>query len=308
MPAHRYPNVSIIGAGRVGSSLAVALHAKGYPLVSIINRTGSAAIDLAKSVTCKKASTRISDIDPSSEMVFIAVPDDALRTTVKQLAGVKRLKFAKLFIAHTSGVHSSSILAPVRRKGAIVASMHPAQTFPATRKRSILHGIYFGIEGAPPALARAKQIAADLLAKTVVIPEAMKPLYHTACVFSSGYLVAVLNVIQELSTTLRLNVSWTDVFGPLMTTSIENTLKYSPVGALTGPVMRRDLSTISMHLESLEAYAPQFLPLYVVAGLEVARIATEQGKLTGEESRTLVHHFKQFLTTIPPSTKAKGKQ
>ena len=308
MPSHRYWKISIIGAGGVGSSLGAALHAKGYPFVSIINRTGAAAIDLAKSLKCKKASPRVSDIDPSSEIVLIAVPDDALPRIVKQLACVKRLKFAKLFVAHTSGVHSSSILEPIRRKGALVASMHPVQTFPALLQRSTLHGIYFGIDGAPPALARARTLAADLQAKTVVIPDAMKPLYHVASVFSSSYLVAILNVIQQISRTLGLNESWTDVFGPLMTRSMENTLKHSAAGALTGPVMRRDLSTISMHLESLTTYAPQFLPLYLVGGLEITRIAVERGKLSEEDSRTIVQHFRKFLTSIPPPKKSKGKQ
>lgn len=307
MPSRTYPKISIIGAGRVGSSLAAALHARGYPVVSIINRRGSAAIALAKSVQCMTVSTRIADIDATSRIVFITVPDDTIAGAVKQLALVRRLKFANLFVAHTSGVHSSLIMAPLMKKGALAASMHPIQTFPGRSKRSMLKGIYFGIEGAPAALACAQKIAHDLGAKTVVVPEASKPLYHVACVFSSAYLVAVLNVIHQLASTIGLKVPWTKVFGPLMTSAMENTIRHSAGDALTGPVMRGDLSTIALHLKSLAAHAPQFVPFYLVAGIEVARIASEQGKLTHEEFRKMVNQFRKILTSIPTFKSSKGK-
>lgn len=308
MPSHEYPNVSIIGAGRVGSSLAVALHEAGYRVVSIISRTGPASIALARSVRCKKASTRIEDVDSSTELVLIAVPDEAISGVAKELARTKRLKFSNMFVAHTSGVHSSVLLEPLRRKGALVASIHPIQTFPEGRKRTKVQGIYFGIEGEMAAVGRAGKIVNNLGARSVVVPESLKALYHTACVFSSGYLVVMLNAIQQLAGKLGLQASWTEVFGPLMTSAMENTIKSSAGESLTGPVMRKDLKTIALHLESLARHAPEFVPLYLVAGIEAARVASEHHRMTEEEYRTVVDHFKKFLTSIPTIKKSKGKK
>ncbi len=305
MTSRRHPNVSIIGAGRVGASLAMALHAAGYPVVSVISRSGAQAIAVAKSVKCRKASTRMEDIDPSSEMILITVPDDAVSGVAKGLANVKRLRFRNVFIAHTSGVLSSAILAPLRKRGALVASVHPVQTFPEGRKRTKLEGICFGVDGETNAVTRAEKLIHDLGSRMVVVPESLKPLYHIACVFSSGYLIVVLNAIQKLSGKLQLKASWTEVFGPLLTGAMKNTIEHSAAASLTGPVMRKDLKTIGLHFESLANHAPEFIPFYLVAGIEVARVAHEDHKLNDEEYRSVVDHFKKLLTSINTT---KGKK
>ncbi|MBI3765591.1 MAG: hypothetical protein HY277_03700 [Ignavibacteriales bacterium] len=127
---HRFPNVSIIGAGIVGSTLAVALFDKGYPIVSIISRTGRAALALAKFVQCKKVSTQLEDLEPQTDLLLVTVPDDLVAEIGFRLAKIKQLRFKKLFVIHCSGVHSADVLNPLRNKGASVAAMHPVQTFP----------------------------------------------------------------------------------------------------------------------------------------------------------------------------------
>lgn len=308
MPKRNYPKISFIGTGSVGSSLAVAFSEKGYPIVSLINRTGASAIALARTVTCKKVSTRVEDISPGSDIIFITVSDDAIRNVAKELSVVKRLKFNNIFVAHTSGVHSSAILDPVRNKGAITASMHPIQTFPKRKKASKVRNIYFGIEGTVQALPRARQLVNDLDARWVVIPEQMKPLYHAACVFSSGYIVVLMNVIQELTKKLQVVPPWTEMFGPLMTSAMENAITRSAGSALTGPVVRGDLETINLHMTSLAAHTPEFMPLYIVAGIELARVARENGNLTLQEYQALVTHFRNFISSIPTTKQSKGKK
>src|ERR1041385_4485876 len=299
MPPSKYQKVSIIGAGSVGSTLGRALFEKGYPIVSIISRTGQSAIALAKAVQCKKASTQIEDVDPSTKCIIIGTNDGAIPHIVKQLAGVKKLKFKKLFAAHTSGVLSSDVLEPLRKMGVTVASIHPIQTFPHLQKlhqsKSLLKNIYYGIDGEQLAIVRAEKIVHDLGGKSVIVSKEMKPLYHVACVFASGYMMIFLNAINELSKQLKLKASWTEVFGPLMTTAMENTVKHSAGEALTGPVLRGDHSTIELHLKTLAHYAPEFLPLYTVGGIEVARVAKRNGRIKQEDFEQTIAQFKKFL-------------
>ena len=134
MGARTSPKVSIIGTGRVGTSLGMALHERGYQIASVINRSGTSALALAKSVHCKSVSTQISDISPASEIVLIAVSDIALEGTIEKLLAVRKLPWKKLFVAHVSGPASSRILRPAEKRGAITASMHPIQTFPKSKK------------------------------------------------------------------------------------------------------------------------------------------------------------------------------
>jgi predicted short-subunit dehydrogenase-like oxidoreductase (DUF2520 family) len=310
MPTH-YPKVSVIGAGIVGSTIAIALFEKGYSIASIIDRIGGSAIGLARSVKCKKASTQITDIAPNSNIILIAVSDDAIETVALQLSKVKINNFKKLLVIHCSGVYSADILQPIRKKCAATASMHPIQTFPTSQRGgkllSKLKGIYYGIDGDPEAIQMVEKIVQELGGKSVVIQKELKPLYHIACVFASNYMTMFLNAVNDLARTLNLKASWTEVFGPLMTTTMENVVRESAPSALTGPIVRNDISTIELHLKTLLQYAPQFLPLYTIGGIEIARIAKENQRINQESFNDIVAKFRKFIQTnsIKKITKVK---
>ena len=297
--AARYPKITIIGAGIVGSAFATALFEKKYPIIGIISRTGSSAIKLAHAIKCKKVSTQISDIPLNTEIIFIAVPDRSIREVATNLAKVKKIKFNKLFIVHCSGVHSVDVLDPLKRRTALVGSIHPVQTFPSSGKplrlQSKLKGIYYGIEGNPEAIDRIQRIVEDLGGKSIIIPKELKPLYHVACAIASNYLTMFLNTIAEISKTLELKASWAEVFGPLMMTTMENVIQSSASSALTGPIVRSDFETLDLHLQTLNEHAPQFLPIYTIGGIEVARIAKENGKITQENFNEIICKFRKFI-------------
>jgi predicted short-subunit dehydrogenase-like oxidoreductase (DUF2520 family) len=309
MSKSKLPLVSLIGAGKVGSALAITLFAKGYRFASVINRTGAGAVQLARALKCNKASIQVSDVFPESEIIIIAVSDGALQEVAKQIASMKKLKFRKLFVFHTSGVHSSDTLKPLKLKGATVASLHPIQTFPNGKRpaqlAASLRGIYYGLEGDTQALIKAEEIVKALDGKFVIIPKELKPLYHTLCVFASGYMMIFLNTISELSKQLKLSASWTEVFGPLMTTSMENIVKQSAVEALTGPILRKDFDTVQLHLETLSKYTPQFFPLYTVAGIEIARVAKQSGRLSQDDFDELLKLFRKFVSSLRVTKRRK---
>ena len=307
MAAKALPKVSLVGAGRVGSALARGLAAEGYRIVSIISRSGKSGLALARSVKCKKVSTVPADIDPSTEIILIAVPDAALDRVAADIARVKGLPFGKLIVMHTSGALSSEHLKPLAAKGASTASFHPMQTFPARNRSVKLQGIAFGVEGTERALARAELMARALGASTVTIDPALKPLYHIACVFSSGYLVILLKTIQELAVALKIPRPWTGVFGPLMTSAMQNTIRTSPADALTGPAARGDIATVELHLRALQERAPHLLPLYTVAGIESARTAFERGTFGRETFEEFVTVFKSFISSLPTQHQRKGR-
>lgn len=299
MSKFQYRKVSVIGAGRVGTAISLALYKKGYPFVSIIDSTSVAAIALAKSVKCRKASIYINDLSIDTEILLIAVPDISIAMVSKEVSKIKRLKFKKLFAFHTSGVHSSEILKSLKSKGATIASIHPIQTFPPGRKPSQLYsslrGIYYGIEGNGKSIREAVQVVTAVNGKVVIIPKELKPLYHAVCVFASGCMMIFLNALSELSKKLPLRVPWTSVFGPLMTTSMENAMSQSTTEALTGPIVRKDFTTVEMHLKALEKHAPQFLPIYIIAGIETARALKEHNQLEQKEFEILLQLFKKSV-------------
>ena len=299
----RYPKTTLIGSGAVGSAITYALHKKGYPVVSIISRTGASAKQLAKKVHTKRVSTVSQDIAPDTALLLLGVNDDALETVIDEVASIKKLKFRNMFIIHFSGVQTSTLFDVLKRKGATVASVHPIQSFPKSapfpQLVGRLRGCFYGIEGEDDALEKAEKLVGYLGGKIVVVPRELKPLYHAACVFASNYFVVLLNAISELAAAAKLYISWTELFGPMMTATMENTIRSGPVQALTGPIVRNDITTVRAHLKALEASAPQFVPLYTMCALEVARIAKASGRITPDAYDGMLKQFKTFIHSQP---------
>ncbi len=312
MPSRKSPRISLIGAGVVGTTLIRALGEKGYTVVSVISRSAKPALELARSVKCRRVSSQIADVSSDSEIILIATPDASIPGIAKELANVKKLKFKNLLVVHTSGVHSSSVLEPLRRKGAAVASMHPVQTFPSFQRpselRSKLKGIFYGVDGDKNSMPRVEQLVKSVGGTPVEVPAELRSLYHAACVFASGYLMVILNAISRLGDRLRFKASWTEVFGPLMTTAMGNAIRYPVADVMTGPILRNDAATIGAHLSALAEYAPEFLPLYMINGAEVGRIAHEKGRISREELEALLKSFRKFVKEIPSTTTHKVKR
>jgi predicted short-subunit dehydrogenase-like oxidoreductase (DUF2520 family) len=291
--------ISVVGAGKVGSAILQNLSKKGYPVVSIIDKNIKSALRLATKVECKKYSYNTSDIDKETEMLFITTPDDVIAKVAKEISADKKLKFKNMFVAHTSGVQTSAVLKPLKSKGATVFSMHPIQSFPKdisiNRLEKNIQNIYFGFEGEAGTYSIASRLASELGGKIISIDKKLKPLYHIACVFASNYIVTNLNIVSEISSLLKIDNNWSDVFRPLTYSSIENALTLSPKEALTGPIERGDLETVKMHIEALKKYAPDLMSYYLLFGVETARLARAKGSLTPEKFSLLIKYARETV-------------
>lgn len=298
MPAPKF-NISVVGAGRVGSAMSSLLFEKGSTILSIVDINKKSAQKLANSVKCKQVSANVSDIHPKSRIIFITTPDDQIANVAQKISSVKNLNYKKLTVIHTSGVHPSDILSPLEKKGASVLSFHPIQTFPANKSnrelRKSLEGIYFGIEGNRKSFHISQQLVKTFRGKSVFISKKNKPLYHLACVFASNYIVTALNALSEATEKLKFKAGWIDVFTPLINTSIKNVFTTSPLAALTGPIERGDIKTIELHLKSLTAIAPHLITYYIGMGIETARLARQKRTITNEHFLELINLFKSFV-------------
>ncbi len=312
MSKKHFPPTTIIGAGAVGSTLAQAIHTKGYPIVSVISKTESSAKKLARKVRCRIASTELKLINPSTRLIIVAVPDSSIMEISRALARLKHLNFKQLLVTHTSGMYSASALNAVGKKGASVTSLHPIQTFPklsSKKSPSIsLDGIYYGVDCKKESLGKIKKIIHDLNGNIVIIPPELRRLYHATCVFASSYFVMLSNVVAELSQSLKLKEPWQKVFSPLTNSAINNARTLSPANALTGPVVRGDIIGILNHMVALEQFAPDVIPLYTFGALEIARIATLHNKLSIKQYLTIDKLFDEIFKQTSSSSKRKVKK
>ena len=278
----KFPSkISIIGAGKVGSTLALLFIENGFEIVSVISRTKESAKKLGKLVRCKTISTSVKDISPQTEFLLLAVPDRVLKNVADEIASTSNLNFKKIIVAHVSGVHSVDVLSSLKKKGTNVAGFHPIQTFPKQfsvqqLKNNISNNIGFGIECEKKLQPTLSSLAKKVGGKFVFVPSELKPLYHLACVVSSSFFITLLKVIEEISSNFPFAEEWKTAFSPILLSSISNALATSPSTALTGPIPRGDVKTIELHLNALQKYSPLLISIYKELSTKAAAIVKEE--------------------------------
>ncbi|GJQ20018.1 MAG: NADP oxidoreductase [Bacteroidia bacterium] len=298
MPRVQRPhNISLIGAGRVGSTLAVLLSRKGYRFLSVISRSPSSARSLARKLRVRIASSRIEDIPAESDLVMVAVPDESIETVVRDLAREVPLNWPRVTVFHVSGAVTRDALADAAVLGARTFSLHPIQLFPRKNtlkdQIAIMKGIWYGFEGERRAERTAKRLVRDLGGKIVVVPKQAKILYHAACVFASNYPVAVLAVAQSLAR--QAGLSGLAPLSPLINAAVGLASAGDPREALTGPIARGSVETVRRQRQALEALDPRVARAYAAIGSLALDLATEKGGMEKERIRIL----RNLLTSKP---------
>lgn len=281
--------ISLIGAGSVGTALAVALHRKGHSIVSIVSGRLSTARRCARLVKCRNFSARLSALPSHQDLILIATPEDAVKTTVQELWRLN-IPFDRTYVAHTSGVFSDIILRPLKTRGARTFSLHPIQTFPRNlpvehHVRS-LKGISYGFVGERTSVSLAQSLVSDLGGNILRVPKEAKILYHLACVFASNYSVALLGAVEELISSFSAPAGL-NKFKQLIYSSIQNTLLVGSAKALTGPIARGSAETARLHLLELRKEHKYLIPLYRTLGLQALRLATKQHRLSSKRIRQI---------------------
>jgi predicted short-subunit dehydrogenase-like oxidoreductase (DUF2520 family) len=246
------PEVSIIGAGRLGTTLAVALAGKGYPIRSLVARRHSSARKAASLLdgdVQALAAKQLGSLRPA-DVFLITTPDDQIASVTAQLAGLDVTAGTAL---HTSGALSAQVLAPLRDRGWHTGSIHPLISVSETPEdMSALEGAFWSVEGDKAALRIGRAIVRDLGGQSFSIRSEDKPLYHAAAVMSAGNVVALFDVALEMLVQCGLTRRTArSVLLPLIASAVRNLEIKEPADALTGTFARGDVETVKRHLSAL---------------------------------------------------------
>ena len=266
MPDDR-PAVGIIGPGRAGVGLALALVTARYHVLLHGRRRQAVPEPLA--LTAGPADAPPAWIAQAG-VVILAVPDDAIGALAHTIAHAVT---ASQVVLHLSGVQGQEALEPLGVTGAALGSLHPLQTIAdPERAPARLRGAWAAVEGMPAAIAAAERLALDMGMHPFRITAGAKPLYHAGAVFASNYFVVVEAVAQGLLRQAGLSDAdaWA-ALRPLVEGTLENLNRREPGGALTGPVARADEVTIRRHLAALTGDDGALYRGLGRAALEIAR-------------------------------------
>lgn len=261
--------VGIIGAGRVGAGLALALTRVGREVRLISRRPVRVPAPLSLTIAPDGPDAEwVSGL----EVLFLAVPDDRIHPVAQQLWGTRSIGPGQT-VLHCSGVLGQEALSALVPTRAALGSLHPLQTIsdPEVAPERF-KGAWAAVEGSPAAMEAAEDIARSLGMKPFRITAKQKILYHAGAVFASNYLVVVEAIAQRLLRHAGLSdeEAWA-ALSPLVRGTITNLLAAEPRSALTGPVVRGDTDTILRHLGALTIDDARLYQMLGRAALELAR-------------------------------------
>src|SRR5438552_8195701 len=170
------PSVSIIGAGRVGTALGLALKAANYRVDIVVTKhpvsarraatlIGPQTVGLAETQLDRLSRSQVAFFNRAS-LIIIATPDDVITQVANRLARVfklrsigwgRREKSAAPVVLHTSGALSSEVLAPLRKLGFAIGSFHPLLSISDPKSGTkLLSRAFFSVEGDIPAVRLAR--------------------------------------------------------------------------------------------------------------------------------------------------------
>lgn len=286
---------AIIGAGRTGRTLGRLLALRGYEPAGLSCRTLRSARLARAFIGGGEPTTSNVQAAARAPLVLIATPDREIAPVARELARA-RLPWAGRIVAHTSGAVSSAALDPLKRRGALVASVHPLASIAAPRPDIDLRGTPFAIEGDPGAVRALRRMIAELEGTPVTIPRQAKALYHLIACILSNDLVAFLAGGLEAARGLGLGTRQAArLYLPLIRGTVENVSRLGPVRALTGPVSRGDLATLRLHGEALRTLPADVRRVHRVLALRSVGLALEAGTITPEMAARLT----RLLGSLP---------
>ncbi len=281
------PKVGFIGAGTVGTALAVRLSQKGYSVVAVSSRSQTSARNLAQAVGgCQVFDMQ--GVADTAELIFITTPDDAIPAVASQIKW-----HTGQSVVHCSGVDSTEVLEPAKKLGAQVGVLHPLQTFASVEQAmENIPGSTFAIEAEEPLLNILKDMAITLEGHWVELKANDKVLYHAAAVMACNYLVTIVKMATDLWQTFNIPSNQaTQALLPLIRGTTHNIDTVGIPQCLTGPIARGDTGTIRKHLEAMQQRAPTILSAYRELGLQTIPIALAKGRIDeykAEELRTIL--------------------
>ena len=266
--------IGFVGAGVLGSGLALALSAAGWRVNAIASRTHASAERVASLIDGCAALESAQQVADACDLLFITTPDSA----ISAVAGSVRWRQDQ-GVTHCCGAASTELLASAQDTGAAAGAMHPFQTFAAIagpdQAAERLQGVTFAVSATGWLEEFLPKLAASLGGSAIAIPEGMRPLYHASAVLSCGYLATLLDAAVGLWTSMGFaEEDGIRAAAPLARATIEAIERQGPANAVTGPVVRGDADTVAAHLELLTQHAAHLLPLYrqlTEASLPLAR-------------------------------------
>jgi predicted short-subunit dehydrogenase-like oxidoreductase (DUF2520 family) len=287
--------IAIVGAGAMGSAIAMGAHRAGRNVTALASRHHDRARGLAKELGAVLV-TEAADIIEHADVILLCVPDDAIAA----VAGTLKEVTDKL-IVHTAGAKGLTVLDVAAARGACTGSLHPVMVVAAGgRGHEALQGATAAIDGNDPACVWLTAFARDLQMEPVTIPAEHRALYHLSAAMVGGLMTGLLASAVDLWGVLGLDRSTAaTAMGRMVQEAGRNLERLGVPEAVMGPAIRGDVGTIEQHLQVLAIEAPQLVPLYRVLVERCLPYGQERGVLSDEHVQAITELLHRQKSPLP---------
>lgn len=285
--------IAIVGSGVLGTAFGVILRWHGATIEAVAGRDPSRIAASAARIGCRPAES-VEDAARSAPWVLIAVPDDVVPHIAERIASVWAEALPpEAAVLHCSGALGTHALKAVAAVGGATGVCHPLQSMMnLDAALEWLPRSCFGVSGHDHGLEAARQIAAHVSGSFVEVDDARRPLYHAGACVASNFLTVLLEAAGGL---LMDGAGLThhealQALGPLIDGTLENIRRWGTKSALTGPVARGDVGTVTRHLTAMrERQVPErWFRTYRTLGDAALEVAESRG-LAPEEADAVRH-------------------
>lgn len=245
------PTLRIIGPGRAGGSVSLALGRAGWHVLPALGR-GDDLTNAAEGV----------------DLLIIATPDASVADVAAAVTPVPTT-----VVAHLAGSLGLDVLAPHSRR----AALHPLVSLAdASVGAERLQGAWFAVAGDP----LVRDVVEVLGGRAMEVADADRAAYHAAACIASNHLVALLGQVERVAASAGLPL---DAYLDLVRGTVDNVAQLGPAAALTGPMARGDWETVSHHLAALDASER---PTYEAMAAAAGRLAAFRGATARPAARS----------------------
>jgi predicted short-subunit dehydrogenase-like oxidoreductase (DUF2520 family) len=258
------PNkLALVGPGRAGTTLALALAARGRAVVAVAGRAPDARSTVEVAARLGAPPVRVEDAGHDADLVIVAPPDAAVADAVAGLAPSLRRGALVVHLAGSLGLAAFD-RAAAQRPDVRFGALHPLVSIPSPEiGRARLPGAWCAIAGDPEVI----ELASELGMQPFSLADADRARYHAAAAVAANHVVALLGQVARLAELAGVPF---EAFLPLVRSAVDNTAALGPAAALTGPVARGDAGTVEGHLHALP---PDERDAYRALAAEALRLA-----------------------------------
>ena len=268
--------IGFIGAGKLATGMALALHTRGLRTTAVVSRTPDSAQKLASLVPGMEALPSPAEAVAACDIIFITTPDAA----ITEVAGSVTWRKGQ-GVVHCSGSLPLESLANASSCGASIASLHPLQTLACIETpqeaAERLSGICYALEAEGWLSDWLENVVTALDGYLIRVAHENRALYHQAAVFACGYVSALLDAAEEMWTHMGFSPNQArTALAPLARTTVSNFGRVGSHASITGPISRGDTETVKQQLAALEDTLPNLTPLAIELGLRSLAFAPKQ--------------------------------